>query len=133
MDPDTALSVASTPGSFDCALAVEVLQYVENPLLTLKEFCRVLTPGGCIVGHVPVLGYLREYEQTLFDDVNLPAMLRESGFEDISITGTFGDGYPPTLQSFRMAEQFLGTHSLGVSFLTDGIVDVWGCVAERRL
>jgi SAM-dependent methyltransferase len=79
------------PGSFDSALAVEVLQYVKNPLLTLKELCRILTPGGCIVGHVPTLGYLREHEQTLFDDLNLPAMLRDSGFEDISITETFGD------------------------------------------
>jgi SAM-dependent methyltransferase len=77
-------------GAFGSALAVEVLQYVPDPLLTLRQICRLLMPGGRIIGHVPVLGYLREHEQTLFDDLNLSAMLRESGFEDVSIIRTFG-------------------------------------------
>ena len=78
--------------AFDSILAVEVLQYVPDPLFTLGQIYRLLIPGGRIIGHVPVLGYLREHEQTLFDDLNLSAMLRESGFEDVSIIRTFGDG-----------------------------------------
>jgi SAM-dependent methyltransferase len=81
-----------TSSGFDSVLAVEVLQYVPDPLLTLREIRRLLMPGGRIIGHVPVLGYLREHEKTLFDDLSLFAMLRESGFEDIAITRTFGDG-----------------------------------------
>ena len=52
----------------DVVLAIEVLQYVPDPTLSLLELYRLLTPGGYLVGHVPVLGYLRESEQTLFDD-----------------------------------------------------------------
>jgi len=86
---------------FDSVLAIEVLQYVPDPLLTLRQICRLLIPGGRIIGHVPVLGYLREHEKTLFDDLNLSAMLRESGFEDVSITRTFGDGVRRVCEIFE--------------------------------
>jgi ubiquinone/menaquinone biosynthesis C-methylase UbiE len=74
----------------DMVLAVEVLQYVPDPTLSLLELYRLLTPGGHLVGHVPVLGYFREFEQTLFDDRVIKKLLTQSGFEIKSITPTFG-------------------------------------------
>ncbi len=74
----------------DLALAVEVLQYVPDPAHSLLELYRVLTPGGHLVGHVPVLGYLRESEQTLFDDGVIEELLTQAGFEIKSLIPTFG-------------------------------------------
>jgi hypothetical protein len=54
------------------------------------ELYRLLTPGGYLVGHVPVLGYLRESEQTLFDDGVIREFLTQVGFEIKSIIPTFG-------------------------------------------
>jgi ubiquinone/menaquinone biosynthesis C-methylase UbiE len=78
--------------SFDSALAVEVLQYVSDLDGTLSEMYRVLKPGGYLIGHVPVTGYLREAEHTLFDDNNIHRFLDGSGFEVIELTSTFGGG-----------------------------------------
>ena len=91
--------------SFDTILAVEVLQYVPDPLCTLREMNRLLVPGGRVIGHVPVLGYLREGEQTLFDDANLSATLKETGFENVSITRTFGGGVRQACKAFEWASR----------------------------
>ncbi len=74
----------------DMALAVEVLQYVPNPTLSLLEFYRLLTPGGYLVGHVPALGYLRESEHTLFNDRVITELLTQAGFEIKTLIPTFG-------------------------------------------
>ena len=74
----------------DMVLAVEVLQYVPDPALSLLELYRLLTPGGYLVGHVPVLGYLRESEKTLFDDGVITELMGQAGFEIKSIIPTFG-------------------------------------------
>jgi ubiquinone/menaquinone biosynthesis C-methylase UbiE len=77
-------------GCSDMVLAVEVLQYVPDPTLSLREIYRLLTPGGHLVGHLPVLGYLRESEHTLFDDGVIQELLTRAGFEVKSIIPTFG-------------------------------------------
>lgn len=76
--------------SFDAALAIEVFQYVPDVKLTLAHVRRLLKPGGILIGHVPVLGYLRETEHTLFNDDNIRKFINESGFEIVKLTPTFG-------------------------------------------
>jgi SAM-dependent methyltransferase len=78
--------------SFDSALAIEVFQYLPDLEGTLREMYRVLKPGGYLIGHVPVLGYLRETEYTLFDDGNIRHFLNRSGFEIVKLTSSFGVG-----------------------------------------
>ena len=88
-NPGTAgLKIAA----MDVVLAVESLQYVPDQEEVLLDFFRLLRPGGHLIGHVPVLGCLREYETFLFDDDNLRELLRNAGFEIISLTPTFGPG-----------------------------------------
>jgi SAM-dependent methyltransferase len=72
------------------ALAIEVLQYLPDVRLTLNEIYRVLRPGGHLLGHVPVLGYLRPTETILFDDEKIQQMLAEANFGIVRFTGTFG-------------------------------------------
>jgi ubiquinone/menaquinone biosynthesis C-methylase UbiE len=75
--------------SFDLALAVEVLQYVPNIQKTLQGIYRVLKPGGHLLGHIPMLGYLRPTEMTLFRDDVILRMLKEAGFGNIRLAPTF--------------------------------------------
>jgi SAM-dependent methyltransferase len=76
--------------AFDAVLAVEVLTCVPDIRATLAEFHRILRPDGCVIGHVPVLTQLREWETTMFNDENLTQLLSESGFQRVSISRTFG-------------------------------------------
>jgi ubiquinone/menaquinone biosynthesis C-methylase UbiE len=76
-------------GSFDLALAVEVLQYVPKIQEALKGIYRVLKPGGYLLGHVPMLGRLRPTEMTLSSDKVILRLLEEAGFGNIGLTPTF--------------------------------------------
>jgi ubiquinone/menaquinone biosynthesis C-methylase UbiE len=82
--------------TFEMALAMEVLQYLGDVNLTLQEIHRVLKPGGHLVGHIPVLGYLRPQEKTLFDDEKVLEILFRANFQIIKIRPTFG-GIPRKL------------------------------------
>ena len=75
--------------NFDMALAIEVLQYLPDVKLTLNEIYRVLKPGGHLLGHVPVLGYLRPTETILFDDKKIQHLLTEANFQIVRIAPTF--------------------------------------------
>jgi len=76
--------------SFDMVLAIEVLQLLTDVRLALSEVYRVLKPGGHLLGHVPVLGYYRPYETTLFDDEKVQHLLAEANFQILRVTPTFG-------------------------------------------
>jgi len=76
--------------TFEVVLAVEVLQYLPDVCLTLREIYRVVKPGGHVLGHIPVLGYLRPYETMLFDDTKIRGMLSEANFHILKIVPTFG-------------------------------------------
>jgi ubiquinone/menaquinone biosynthesis C-methylase UbiE len=78
------------PEYFDMGLAIEVLQYLSDVPLILRQTYRVLKPGGSLLGHVPVLGYLRPEEKTLFDDRKIQEMLCEANFQVIKIVPTIG-------------------------------------------
>jgi SAM-dependent methyltransferase len=84
--------------AFEMALAIEVLQYLGEVPSVLQETYRVLKPGGYLLGHVPVLGYLRPGERTLFDDDKIQQILFETHFQIIEIRPTLG-GIPRKLCS----------------------------------
>lgn len=83
-------------GMFDAALAIEVLQYLSDVASILQETYRVLTPGGYLLGHVPVLGCLRPQERTLFNDDKIQHILSKANYQVVKIIPTFG-GIPRKL------------------------------------
>lgn len=76
--------------TFQLALTIEILQYLVDVNLILKETYRVLKPGGVLLGHVPVLGFLRPEEKTLFDNDVIQQMLSRANFQIVKIIPTFG-------------------------------------------
>jgi SAM-dependent methyltransferase len=99
---DVGLKIFETE-SFDVVLAVEVLQYVPSISVALREAYRVLKPGGYLVGHVPSLGSLRPTERNLFNDQNIPNLLRDAGFEIVSLISTFGGNIRRLCRLFEWA------------------------------
>jgi SAM-dependent methyltransferase len=99
----TALPLRS--GSFDAALSVEVLRYLEDPAPLLREIARVLRPGGqCLVTAVPWLslnGYpllnrllprgrgLSPLRQYFTSERGLRRALRAAGLEVIQVRAVY--------------------------------------------
>jgi SAM-dependent methyltransferase len=91
--------------SFDLALMVTTICFVDDPLAALKEAYRILAPGGTlIVGFVDRASALgRHYEEkreqsrfykeaTFFTTDELLGLLKETGFSDFSFRQTlYGD------------------------------------------
>jgi len=79
--------VPAAAGSFDVALLLDVIEHLEDPVATLREARRVLSPDGLLVVNVPAhprlwsgadeaLGHVRRYTRPL-----LAAHLEEAGFD----------------------------------------------------
>jgi len=69
-------------GSFDCAMATEVLEHCPDPQVVLKEICRVLRPGGALLFTVPFLWPLHTvpYDEYRYTPFSLRRHLTEAGF-----------------------------------------------------
>jgi SAM-dependent methyltransferase len=78
------------PDSMDVVLAVEVLQYLFDVRTGFREIHDVLKPGGYLIGHVPLLGYLRKPETILFDPTSLARLIEDAGLEIVSLDRIFG-------------------------------------------
>jgi SAM-dependent methyltransferase len=85
------------PEKFDCVVACEVMEHIENDRLFMVKISECLVTGGQAIITVPakseywsihdeLVGHLRRYEKT-----ELTALASESGFADIKIIAY---GYP---------------------------------------
>ena len=93
-------------GSFDCVLCTEVFEHVPDPVSALKELCRLVKKGGCIILTAPItsLTHFAPYHfATGFNrywyEVHLPSF----GFtiEEISQNGGYYDFLAQELRRLR--------------------------------
>jgi len=70
-------------GSYDTVLCSEVLEHVAHPIDAVREFARVLRPGGTVIVTVPFLGRLHEEPNDFqrFTEHGLRLLLSEAGLE----------------------------------------------------
>ncbi len=68
--------------SFDTLLALEVLEHVPEPDLLVKEFMRVLRPGGKLLLTVPFAAPLHQlpFDFQRFTEIGIKALLERHGF-----------------------------------------------------
>ncbi|MDX2150012.1 MAG: glycosyltransferase [Bryobacteraceae bacterium] len=89
IDPAVPAGFAGLSGSFDTALCINVLEFLENPKITLAALSETLKPGGVLLVLAPqgrrlfgrldeALGHRRRFEKD-----ELAGLLAESGFEMI--------------------------------------------------
>lgn len=85
------------PGAFDCVVACEVMEHIEDDAGFATRLHGCLKPGGQVLISVParekywtvhdeLVGHLRRYERA-----DLAAMMEEAGFSDVQVVAY---GYP---------------------------------------
>jgi SAM-dependent methyltransferase len=88
----TVESLPVDNSSADVALCNQVLEHVRDPRAVLAELCRVLRPGGLLLGSVPHVSpvHLEPIDYYRYTDLGLRHLLAEAGFEQISVEGNTG-------------------------------------------
>ncbi len=88
-------SIDEEDGTFDAILCTEVFEHIPYPIDTLKEFCRLLRPGGKLILTAPS-NCLRHmdpfYFYSGFSDRWYEHFLKECGFDNFTIEPV-GDYY----------------------------------------
>lgn len=93
--PDVVGTVDALPfedASFDGLLSTQVFEHVRAPERALRECARVLRGGATIVLTVPGVWPAHEvpYDYWRFTRYGVDEVLRESGFENVSVRGAGG-------------------------------------------
>ncbi len=92
-------------GSFDAILCTQVLEHVPEPVLAVKEFARILKPGGILLLTAPQRSGLHQAPYHFYGGYTAfwhKKFLPESGFEILSIepNGGFFKHYGEAGQQF---------------------------------
>lgn len=93
--------------SFDLVMCVEAFQWVREPAAAVREFRRVLRPGGTALVAVP---YAFEYDRTNFERRYTGNELIElfDGWEDAVLTENGGRGVAWTVMTASMLDHAVG-------------------------
>ena len=71
---------------FDCVIALDLLEHLENETVCLREFHRVLKPGGYLITFVPAYQFMWSYMDEIghhfrrYSRKNLCKVLSETGY-----------------------------------------------------
>jgi SAM-dependent methyltransferase len=94
-DPDLVWDGKTVPlpdASVATAVATEVLEHVPEPQEELREFHRVLEPGGKLFLSVPFFWMLHEipYDEFRYTPYSLERLLRRAGFQAVEVRALNG-------------------------------------------
>jgi SAM-dependent methyltransferase len=101
---DTSGHLPFEDNSFDTLLSTQVLEHVTEPLVHLREFARVLRPGGTLVLTIPASYMLHEepHDYHRFTLYGVEHLLKQSSFTPVRIDTSGG--------AWRLIGQVLVNH-----------------------
>lgn len=73
--------------SFDTILSTQLLEHVSNPWLAMREFSRVLRPGGTLILSAPHLSMMHEAPNDYFrfTSYGFEVLCADSGFQVVDV------------------------------------------------
>lgn len=105
------------PKSIDVLYCSNLIEHVADPREFVRKCFRVLKPGGLLIGVTPDhlsidrrifgrywAGYHYPRHTYVFDHLNLPLLLRQEGFAEVGVTGSYAFWY------LSFANRFLKLH-----------------------
>lgn len=131
----SATDIPADDGSFDVVLSTSNLEHVEEPAAALREWARVLEPGGVAVVSVPLFWHLHDeprdfYRYTKF---GLEYLFKQAGFEidRLEPIGTFWT-VAATMASYHAFKYHRGPlRWFRLIFLLTGFFQLVGFVLEK--
>lgn len=108
-------AVPAEDGSFDAVLCTQVLEHVAEPLLALREFRRILRPGGVVIATVPFVWEEHEapFDYYRYTRYGIEHLLRQAGFADVEVR--------PRTDCFTTAAQVLRNVGWAMGSAPDGM------------
>jgi SAM-dependent methyltransferase len=89
----SAYDIPVSDAAFDSALATEVLEHLEEPVKAMREWARVLRPGGHILITTPFIWHLHDEPRDFFRYTphGLRYVIEQSGLEivELDVAGGF--------------------------------------------
>ncbi len=128
-------------GSFDCAVALDLFEHLEEDAAAARETCRVLRPGGTMIATVPAhpalwgvhdlaMGHVRRYDKNM-----LRALLEGAGLEIERITHFMGLLFPAMLV-VKLWQKRFGSRTRTLSYEWPGCINralLWVVGVEVKL
>jgi SAM-dependent methyltransferase len=104
----TAYEVPVPDESFDCALATEVLEHLEDPVVALAEWRRIVRPGGHLLVTTPFMWGIHDQPRDFYrySPYGLRHVLERGGWEVVEVTqlggfwSTFGQLFAYVLATY---------------------------------
>jgi SAM-dependent methyltransferase len=82
------ISIPVPDSSFDVLICTEVLEHVPEPIRALKEFSRIVKPGGVVLLSAPLAGFVHQEPYHFYGGFSpffYQKFLKEFGFKDVRV------------------------------------------------
>jgi len=102
-----ATEIPVADGSFDVILCTEVIEHVPEPVAVVKEFARILKPGGRLILTAPLGSGIHQEPYHFYGGYTpywYEKFLDEAGFRDISVKANAGSFKAFSQESIRFVQ-----------------------------